>query len=253
MPLITIDSRRLDHQVLPATRPGAPTLVFLHEGLGCIATWRDLPRRLATATGCGALVYSRYGYGASDPLSGPRRDDYLQHEALVVLPALLRVLEIADPVLVGHSDGASIALIHAGAGWPVRGLVAMAPHVFVEDITIAGIRAALDAFATTDLPVRLSRHHTDASTTFRGWSDTWLRPSFRHWNIEDSLAGISCPILLVQGEADEYATMAQLDAVAAGVCGPVSRLELAGCGHIPFRDRPAEVQQAIAGFVAGLP
>lgn len=253
MPSRLIAGHMLEIAHVPAARSGLPTLVFLHEGLGCIALWRDFPQRLARATGCGALLYSRHGYGQSAPLTGPRQDDYLHHEALVVLPELLAAEGIADPVLIGHSDGASIALIHAGAArWRVRGVSAQAPHVFVEDVTITGILAARRAFRETDMEGRLGRYHRDPSATFRGWNDTWLRPSFRQWNIESFLPGITCPTLLIQGIGDEYATLAQLDAIAGQVSGEVMRLDLADCGHTPFRDQPEKVLDAHVQWIAGL-
>jgi pimeloyl-ACP methyl ester carboxylesterase len=233
--------------------PGAePALVFLHEGLGSVAMWRDFPARVAAATGRRTLVYSRLGYGASAPLPAPRRPDYMHREALEALPALRAEHGLADAVLVGHSDGASIALIHAGAGHPVRGIVAMAPHVFVEDVTIRSIEAAREAWRTTDLRARLERYHADAEGAFRGWNDAWLDPAFRDWNIEEYLPAITCPVLAIQGRDDEYGTMAQLDAIERQVEGRVERLELARCRHSPHRDQPEATLAAIAAFVARL-
>lgn len=250
---LTVQGHRLEYRTLPGSRADAPWLVLLHEGLGSVGLWRDFPEKLAKASGCPLLVYSRYGFGGSDPLQEPRPIRYLHDEALLALPELLDALAIEAPVLVGHSDGASIALLHAGAPRrPVRGLVAMAPHVFVEDVTIDGIHQAGEAFFEGDLAGRLARHHRDAEATFRGWHDTWLRPEFRHWNIEDCLPGITAPLLLIQGEDDEYATLAQLDAIEAGVHGPHQRLVLAGCGHSPHREREGEVVEAIARFVETL-
>lgn len=250
---LTAGGHRLEYRRLPGRRSGAPCLVLLHEGLGSVGLWRDFPEKLAAATGCPVLAYSRYGYGGSDPLRAPRPLHYLQDEALLVLPELLEALAVEAPLLVGHSDGASIALLHAAdAPRPPLGLVAMAPHVFVEEITVAGIRRAGEAFREGGLAERLARHHRDAEATFRGWHDTWLRPEFRAWNIEDRLPGITAPLLLIQGEDDEYATLAQLDAIEAGVSGPHSRLVLPGCGHVPQREREAEVLAAIAAFVAAV-
>jgi pimeloyl-ACP methyl ester carboxylesterase len=230
-----------------------PTLVFLHEGLGSVAAWKDFPARVAHATACPALIYSRAGYGRSSPASLPRSPDYLHVEALTVLPALLDRLGIDDPVLIGHSDGASIALLHAGSGRrPVRALVALAPHVFVEDISIASIAEARRSFEATDLRARLARRHADADAAFRGWNDIWLSPAFRSWNIEASLAGIRCPLLLIQGSDDEYGTRSQLDAIERQVGGKVGRIELADCRHAPQRDQPQATLEAIADFVATL-
>jgi pimeloyl-ACP methyl ester carboxylesterase len=230
-----------------------PVLVFLHEGLGSVALWKDFPERVAAATGCSGLVYSRYGYGRSDPLTEPRQVDYMHREALEVLPQVLDRLGVERPVLVGHSDGASIALIHAGtAKWPVRGLVAMAPHVFVEDIAIASIAQAKLAFETTDLPQRLGRHHEDVASAFWGWNDIWLCPDFRCWNIEPYLPGIRCPVLLVQGKDDQYGTRAQIESIARQVSGPVETCLLSQCGHSPHVDQREVTLQAIARLLGRL-
>ena len=229
----------------------APTLVFLHEGLGSVALWKDFPARVAEATGCPVLVYSRAGYGRSSPAVLPRVPNYMHVEALTVLPALLDQLGITDPVLVGHSDGASIALLHAGSGSrPVRALVALAPHVFVEDMSIASIDEVRRQYETTDLREKLARRHADPDAAFRGWNDVWLAPAFRSWNIEACLPGVRCPLLLIQGSDDEYGSAAQLDAIERQVGGKVARIELADCRHSPHRDQPEATLAAIADFVA---
>jgi len=229
----------------------APTLVFLHEGLGSVALWKDFPARVAAATGCAALVYSRAGYGRSSPAALPRAPDYMHVEALTVLPALLDRLGIADPILIGHSDGASIALLHAGSGKrPVRALVALAPHVFVEDMSIASIDEVRRQYETTDLREKLARRHADPDAAFRGWNDIWLAPAFRGWNIEGCLPGVRCPLLLIQGRDDEYGSAAQLDAIERQAGGTVARLELADCRHSPHRDQPEATLAAIVDFVA---
>jgi len=229
----------------------APTLVFLHEGLGSVALWKDFPARVAAATGCPALVYSRAGYGRSSPAALPRAPDYMHVEALTVLPALLDRLGIEEPILVGHSDGASIALLHAGSGKrPVRALVALAPHVFVEDMSIASIDEVRRQYETTDLREKLARRHADPDAAFRGWNDIWLAPAFRRWNIEGCLPGVRCPLLLIQGRDDEYGSAAQLDAIERQVGGTVARLELADCRHSPHRDQPEATLAAIVDFVA---
>ncbi len=219
---IKIAGHRLEYYWTRPPAAGETALIFLHEGLGSASLWRDFPAAVARATGHPALVYSRYGYGGADIFGEPRGVDYMHHEALEVLPALRADLGIDDAVLVGHSDGASIALIHAGAGnWPVRALALEAAHVFVEDESIAGIAAAKVAYETTDLPQRLARHHADADKTFFGWNDIWLDPAFRSWNIEDCLAAIACPTLVIQGEDDQYGTVAQMNAIRDQVSGPV--------------------------------
>jgi pimeloyl-ACP methyl ester carboxylesterase len=243
---LPVRGRQLEVQRIAGS---ARTLVFLHEGLGSVAMWRDFPLKAAQATGCSAVVYSRYGYGQSDVLQGPHGVDYMHREALDVLPELLAKLEVREPVLVGHSDGGSIALIHAAAHRGVAGVVAMAPHVFVEDLSVASIAEAKTAFETTDLPQKLGRYHADAGKTFRGWNDIWLHPDFRAWNIEECLPKITCPVLAIQGFDDEYGTMAQLEAIARQAGGPVEMLRLANCRHSPHRDQPAVVIEAMSRFV----
>ncbi|MCU0896790.1 MAG: alpha/beta hydrolase [Burkholderiales bacterium] len=249
---VTVQGRRLEYRRIASSRPSLPTLVFLHEGLGALAMWRDFPDRAAAATGCGALVYSRYGYGRSDVLERAHRVDYMHREALDFLPELLDKLGIDDPLPVGHSDGASIAIIYAGARHSARGLVLLAPHVFVEAISVESIAKAKIAFETTDLPQKLARYHADAAKTFYGWNDIWLAPDFRAWNIEAFLPDIRVPILAIQGEDDEYGTMRQIDAIAAQARGPVELVKLPNCGHSPHRDQPDATLAALSRFVAEL-
>ena len=243
---------RIDRELVPG-RADLPPLVFLHEGLGSLALWRDFPRRVAAA--CGGpttLAYSRPGYGLSSPAARPRPVTYMHDEALSVLPTVLAEAAIERPVLVGHSDGASIALVYAGAGHAVTALVLLAPHVFVEDRTIAGIEAATRAYDAGPLRARLARHHADVDATFRGWSDVWLSAPFRAWDITDSLPAITAPILLIQQAGDPYGTIAQLDAIEAGVSAPVTRLVLPGTGHSPHETAPDQVAARIATFLSGL-
>jgi pimeloyl-ACP methyl ester carboxylesterase len=250
MPFAMAAGRSLAYEWVGEAAPGKPTLVFLHEGLGSIRQWRDFPAKVAAATGCRALVYDRYGYGQSDVLQEKRRTVQFMHdEALLSLPALLGELSIENPLLIGHSDGASIALIHAGGGHAVRGVVAMAPHVFIEPICLSSIRKATETFETTDLPARLGRYHRDVRETFYGWADVWLDPDFEGWDIRDDfLPQISCPVLAIQGHDDEYGTMAQLDEIARRVKGPCDLVKLERCGHAPFRDQPEAVVQAVTRF-----
>jgi pimeloyl-ACP methyl ester carboxylesterase len=210
--------------------------------------WREFPAQVAGATGCAAVVHSRYGYGNSEVFREPLPVRYMHDEALEALPELLGTLGVREPVLVGHSDGGSIALIHAGAH-RVKGLVLMAPHVFVEDLSVKSIAEAKLAFEGTDLPQKLGRHHADAAKTFRGWNDIWLHPDFRGWNIEEVLPRIRCPILAIQGFDDEYGTMAQLEAIAKQTGGPIELLRLARCGHSPHRDQPKVVIEAMSRFI----
>lgn len=250
---LTVAGCRLEYCDIPATAEDRPALLLLHEGLGCVAMWRHFPEKLAAATGCRVVVWSRAGYGGSQPWPQARRPDYMHREAQLALPELLAALGIERPVLVGHSDGGSIALIFAGSFPEVpRGIAVLAPHEFVEAVTLAGIREARTAWETTDLPKKLARyHHERTEQVFREWNDTWLSPAFRDWNIEEYLPRIVCPVLAIQGEDDEYATMRQIEAIAEQVPG-TRLLKLAACGHTPQRDQEAAVLAALAGFVAGL-
>jgi pimeloyl-ACP methyl ester carboxylesterase len=222
---------------------------MLHEGLGSISMWKDFPTRLAQQARCDVLLYSRHGYGNSHSLQAPRTTGYMHDEALIVLPKLLNHLEIEHPILFGHSDGGSIALIHAGSsGRPVAGVIALAPHVFVEEISVTSIAAARTAFATTPLRERLARHHADVDGAFRGWNDIWLDPEFRDWNIQSVLPGIRCPILVIQGEDDEYGTVEQMRRIARGAAD-VELKHIVACGHSPHRDQPERVLQAVGDWL----
>jgi len=248
---LVVDGKRLE-TVRYDGDPAQPAIVLLHEGLGSVSLWRDLPQRLAERTGRTVVAYSRYGYGRSEVLRERREPDYMHHEAEVVLPGLLAEMEIERPVLFGHSDGASIALIYAGVHpTAVRALVLEAPHVFVEDISVRSIAEAKIAFATTDLPSKLARHHADADATFAGWNDIWLDPRFRDWNIEPYASRVRCPVLLIQGDADQYGTIAQLDAIVARTPNAHTLL-VPGAGHSPHRDAPELVLDRVASFVEPL-
>ena len=255
MALVDVDGVAIDTVYVAAGR-GAQLrspLVFLHEGLGAIELWRSFPSEVRAAAGEPAmLVYSRAGYGRSGPASLPRAVTYMHDEADAVLPSLLSRFGIARPILIGHSDGASIAMLHAGAGHPVAALALLAPHVFVEDVSVASIAAARDTYATSDLRDRLGRYHDDPDAAFRGWNDVWLSSPFRSWNIEDRLPGVRCPVLLIQGEDDAYGTLAQLDAIEAGVGGPVRRLVLAGVGHAPHVEAPDPTRAAIVELIVAV-
>jgi pimeloyl-ACP methyl ester carboxylesterase len=246
---LTIQGRSLEVQRIAGCNLRAAELVFLHEGLGSASHWRDFPAQVAAATGCPVTVYSRYGCGNSDVLTEPRAVSYMHDEGLRTLPDLLGELQIENPILVGHSDGASIALIRAGAHDGVRGLVLLAPHVFVEELSVTSIAHAKTSFETTNLHEKLGRHHRDAARTFWGWNDIWLHPDFQRWNIEECLPRITCPILAIQGLDDQYGTVAQVQAIARQSGGPVEILPLAECRHSPQRDQPETVRAAIARFV----
>jgi pimeloyl-ACP methyl ester carboxylesterase len=227
--------------------PAPRALVFLHEGLGSITQWRDTPAAIAGATGLPALVYARQGHGRSAPIELPRPLTYMHDEA-ARLPRV--IAGIAEPVLIGHSDGASIAIIAAGAGHVVpRALVLIAPHVFVEDVSVASIALAAEAYRTGDLRARLARHHADVDGAFWGWNRAWLDPGFRSFDLEPLLPRITAPTLVVQGLADEYGTVAQVDAIARQLGGPVEVELVEGAGHSPFRDAPDRVHARIADFV----
>jgi pimeloyl-ACP methyl ester carboxylesterase len=233
--------------------PGGPELsaiVLLHEGLGSAQLWRDFPRALNRATGRRVITYSRYGHGRSAPPPTPRTPSFFHEEALEVLPELLARMGVTAPILVGHSDGASIALIHAGSH-AVGGVVLLAPHVFVEEITVAAIRETRERYCTGDLRERMARHHDDPDVTFSGWCDVWLDPAFRAWTIESEAEGITAPVQLIQGSDDPYGSLQQIDRIEARVRGPVERVVLPG-GHSPHFEHPAAVVAAVAGFARRL-
>ncbi len=251
MAFVKVGARRLEYERMGGQR-GRPALVFLHEGLGSLAMWKDFPVRVARATGHEVIVYSRAGYGQSDPATQPRPVTYRHDEALVPLPELLDALDVARPILVGHSDGGSIALIHAAAsGRPVAALILMAPHVMVEDLSVSSIAAAKVAYETTDLRSKLARYHADVDGAFWGWNRIWLDPAFRRWDIQEYLPRVRCPVLAIQGADDEYGTMEQVERVRAAIRG-TEVLKLARCGHSPHRDQPEATLDAMARFVAGL-
>jgi pimeloyl-ACP methyl ester carboxylesterase len=251
---LEVDGRRLhiEHEWLGRERGDAPLLIFLHEGLGSRSMWRDFPQQLCDALACRGLVYSRPGYGRSTPRAPGERwgVDFMQRQANEVLPALRRALGIEQPAwLLGHSDGGSIALLHA-AHLPdtVAGLVVMAPHLFVEPLAVTSIERAREAYLHSgDLRARLARHHDDVDSAFWGWNDIWLDPAFRTWNIEAELEAIRCPLLAIQGVKDEYGTLQQIRAIQARWPG-TRLLELPQCGHSPHRDQPGAVIAACVDF-----
>lgn len=256
MPHATVHDRRIEYRMILGDA-GRPTLVFLHEGLGCVALWRAFPDKLAKALGCPAVVYSRLGYGQSDALNAGtdhrRTARFMHDEALVALPALLDTLGVHNPILVGHSDGASIALIHAASsGRPVAGLVLMAPHVFVEPVTVKSIARIAETYEVSDLRQRLAVHHAHVDDAFRGWADIWLSPTFRTWSLGAEVRALRVPTLVIQGEDDEYGTLAQVDAIAQAAPGHVTRCVLAKCRHSPHRDQEKAVIEAVKTWQAKL-
>jgi pimeloyl-ACP methyl ester carboxylesterase len=274
---VAAGGRRLEYEWIGPGPEAAPTLVFLHDGLGCVETWRDFPAALAAATGCGALVYSRAGYGGSEALPGPWPVSFMHDEALGTLPELLAALGVRDGFLVGHSDGGSIALIYAaalatgpvgpdgercdaghaevetesgaGGGW-LRGMALEAPHVFVEPVCLESIARLPALYRQPELWRRMVRYHgANAEGSFESWVEVWLRPEFRSWSIAAVLPRVRCPVLVIQGEHDGYGTLAQLRAVAAGCGGPTEALVLPGCGHTPHRQRREPALAAMTRFV----
>jgi pimeloyl-ACP methyl ester carboxylesterase len=242
-----IAARRIDPPGGAAA--GAPVMVFLHEALGCIAMWKDVPQTLVSMTGLPALVYDRHGHGLSDPMSGPRTTEYLDRESFDVLPRVLAACDIADPIPIGHSDGGTIALLYASRH-PVRALVSEAAHVFNEEVSRRGIREALAAWRGTDLPRRLGKYHGDKTEAlFFAWADCWLSDAFADWNMEAALPDVSSPALIVQGEADEYGTVAQVEAIVTGVSGPAESMMVPRCRHVPHFQAAETVLPAIAAFV----
>ena len=231
----------------------APTLVFLHEGLGCVALWRDFPDRLAAITGCGGLVFSRLGYGRSDPCPLPRPVDFMHHEGLAVLPEVIRQTGIRDHFLVGHSDGGSIALIGASSNHSsgLTGVVTLAAHVYCEAITRRSIRDARQHYLNGDLKSRLSVYHGDnTDCAFWGWNDVWLHPDFKNWTIENFLPSIRVPVLAIQGEADPYGSKDQIDRLATATGGAVSTYMVSACGHAPHLEKTDKILTIIAAFIA---
>jgi pimeloyl-ACP methyl ester carboxylesterase len=250
---ITAGGRRLEcfwHGALPSE---APTLVFLHDGLGCAATWRDFPAALAAAAGCGALVWSRAGYGASEPVPLPRPLDYLEQEGDSGLPEALDAAGVRRAFLVGHSDGATIALLHAStprASPRVLGLLLEAPHVFCEDVTVEAIGRVREEYLRGDLRARLARYHGgNVDCAFWGWCQAWLDPRFRAWNIEARLPAVGAPALVLQGADDPFGTLRQVEAIERQSGGPVRRLVLEGCGHSPHRERRDATLSAMTAFL----
>lgn len=242
---------RLEYQWVGAAQSAYPVVVFLHEGLGSVALWKDFPEQFCRRHGFTGLVFSRYGYGRSTPRPARERwpVTFMHEQAHIVLPAFFERLGVARPWLFGHSDGGSIALLYAAA-FPqaVSGIVVAAPHILVEDLTIKSIEKARTAYLSTDLRAKIGRYHADPDSAFWGWNDIWLDPAFRTWNIEPQLALITCPVLAIQGADDEYGTLQQINGIRSKA--PQTRLlALPKCGHSPHRDQPEALAQEAAQFI----
>jgi len=256
MHTIEVNGVGIELQHLPAPGDaGLAPIVFLHEGLGSVAMWRDWPAQVCAATGRAGIVYSRRGYGGSDPVpdvrgAGRLGPDYMHREAFEVLPALLAALDIASPVLLGHSDGGTIALLYASR-FPVSACVVMAPHVIVEDCSVASIEAARVAYGSNGLRERLQRYHRDVDGAFWQWNDIWLSPAFRDFDIRPDCRRIEAPLLAIQGKDDPYGTLRQIDEIEPR--GRYARQVLPQCGHSPHRDQPQRSTQAVAAFLADQP
>ncbi len=249
--ILTIDGAKLEAACFGPSPGDAPTIVLLHEGLGCVALWRDFPKQLVRATGHGVFVFSRQGYGQSGPCKLPRPLDYMTTEAVEVLPMMLDKIEFQQGTLFGHSDGASIAAIHAGkiSDQRVQRIVLMAPHFFAESEGLASIRAAKEAYEKGGLKPKLARYHGNVDNAFYGWNDAWLDPRFEQWNIEAVLPGINIPVMAIQGADDQYGTIAQIDVIEKSVQGPFARHILADCKHSPYLDQAERVLELVGEFV----
>jgi pimeloyl-ACP methyl ester carboxylesterase len=252
---IEIDGVGLETRWIGPDPRSAPTIVMLHEGLGSMAQWGDWPDRLAAATRCGVFLYSRSGYGGSDPVTLPRPLTYMEDEARQVLPRVLEAIGFERGILLGHSDGASIATIYAGGieDFRVRGLVLIAPHFFVEDLGIRSIERVRTQFAEGDLRERLRKYHgANVDVAFGGWNAAWLDPQFRSWDIRDAIGYIRVPILIVQGEDDQFGSVAQIDAAREEAYCPVDVALLPAVRHHPHLEKPDETLSIVAGFLSTL-
>ena len=252
--MLDAGGHKLEYICVGPTPDIAPTIVLLHEGLGCVALWRELPQRLADETGYGVLAYSRAGYGGSDPASLPRPLDYMTREATETLSNVIDAAHLQNVVLMGHSDGATIAAIYAGSvsDLRVRGLILIAPHFFTEEGGIQAIREAGHRYENGDLRARLQRYHTHVDVAFRGWHDVWTAPAFVDWNVADCIDHLRIPVLAVQGNADPYGTLAQVEEIATRIYSPLETAILEGCGHAPHTENPDALMAAVVEFTERL-
>lgn len=253
--IISVSNVDLECRRISAASSAHPTLIFLHEGLGCVALWRDFPDRLCAMTECPGFIYSRQGYGRSDAIPLPRPIDFMHTEGLAVLPKLLDAAKIESAILIGHSDGASIALINGGGVRDPRvvGIISIAAHVFIEELSIESIEAARTAYATTDLREKLAKYHGDnVDCAFRGWNEVWLDNDFRAWNLEEYLPRIDVPVLAVQGVKDQYGTPAQIEAICRGVGRTAESHMIEGCGHSPHLEATEETLEILSEYIMGI-
>lgn len=251
---MTVDGKSLEYRCFGPPPNQSPTLVMLHEGLGCAALWREFPAELSQATGFGVFTYSRAGYGQSDPIDLPRPLNYMTREAVDVLPVVLSELGISRAILLGHSDGATIAAIYAGSVFDarVRGLILMAPHFFTEKVGLAAIARADEEFTSGTLRTKLAKYHRDPDVAFRGWCDAWLNPDFKDWDVTDAIDHLRVPTLAIQGTDDAYGTLDQIEVLEARSYAPVETLILDDCGHSPIVDQPEAVLAGVTGFCTRL-
>ena len=255
MPIIEVNGKRLEAQWHGPPPDKALTLVFLHEGLGCVDMWHEFPRDLAAATGCGALVFSRLGYGGSDACALPRPLRFMHHEGLQVLPELLETAGVHECIVIGHSDGGSIGIIYAGGtpALPLKGLITLAAHVFCEDLSVQSIQAARERYLKGDLRDKLEKYHgSNVDCAFWGWNDAWLHPDFMQWNLEEYLPGIGVPLLAIQGADDAYGTPAQVQSIVRQAGGKSRSFMIPDCGHAPHIEQPETTFRAMVDFVIDL-
>ena len=251
---LSASGKRLEYACCGPAPSVAPTIVMLHEGLGCLALWRDFPEKVAEVTGFGVFAYSRAGYGGSDLAELPRPLDYMTREAVEVLPEVLDGFGFKRGILLGHSDGATIAAIYGGSveDYRVRGLILMAPHFFTEDMGLAEIANAKEAFDNGVLPERMAKYHKDPENTFRGWNDAWLDPGFKSWNVADAIDHLRIPMLAIQGREDQYGTLAQIREIEERIYSPLETAILEDCRHAPHQDQPEATLAAIHDFALRL-
>jgi pimeloyl-ACP methyl ester carboxylesterase len=249
---LEIDGRKIEYSWFG--NGNAHTLVFLHDGIGCLSLWRDFPARVAEATDSRAFVFSRFGYGLSDPVKLPRPVHFMHDEALQILPKIITAMEIENPILIGHSDGGSISLIYAAThyGKNVRALILEAPHVFVEELTAQSIFEAGEDYRKGTLRERLERHHgKNVDVAFWGWNQVWLNPAFRTWNIEEYLPNVKCPVLVIQGAQDNFGTIKQVETISKK-CNSVQTLILQDCKHTPHKEQPDATFTAVVNFIQSI-